>query len=90
MRDGQAPAGAKPGRGRRSGEFPGVSVEAALSWAVSHADCRLTPSILRAFTAAVYEFATHRRDHFSPHWSKCILRSSGWKRGSARIGSRKG
>jgi len=45
--------------GRRSGEPPGVSVAAALSWAVSHADCRLTPSILGAFTSAVYELATH-------------------------------
>jgi hypothetical protein len=35
-------------------------VAVALSWAVSHAEGRVTPSILSAFTSAVYEFATHR------------------------------
>jgi putative transposase len=34
----------------------------ALSWAVSHAEGRVTPSNRSAFTAAVYEFATHRLD----------------------------
>ena len=33
----------------------------ALSWAVSHAEGRVTRSIRSAFTAAVFEFATHTR-----------------------------
>ena len=56
---GRAPAGAEPGCGRRSGESSGVSVAAALSWAVSHAEGRVTQSIRSAFTPAIYEFATH-------------------------------
>jgi transposase InsO family protein len=43
-----------------AGASPGVSVAAALSWAVSHAKGRVTQSVRTAFTAAVYEFATHR------------------------------
>ena len=56
-RTGRAPAGAEPGHGWRRGESPGVSVAAALSWAVSHAKGRVTQSVRSAFTAAVYEFA---------------------------------
>ena len=37
-----------------------VSVAVALSWAVSHAEGRVTLSIRNAFTPATYEFATHR------------------------------
>ena len=36
---------------------------AALSWAVSHAEGRVTQSIRSAFTAAIYEFATHTVGH---------------------------
>jgi hypothetical protein len=36
-------------------------VAAALSWAVSHAEGRVT-QIRRAFTGAIYEFATHVRE----------------------------
>jgi hypothetical protein len=55
-----APAGAEPGRGLCSGESPGVSLAAALSWAALHAEGRVTPSILSALTAAIYEFPTHK------------------------------
>jgi hypothetical protein len=34
-------------------------VAAALSWAVSDADGRVTQSIRSAFTSAIYEFAIH-------------------------------
>jgi hypothetical protein len=45
-------------------------VAVALSWAVSHAEGRVTPSIRSAFTAAVYEFATHSRVSYArlPFW----------------------
>ena len=33
---------------------------ATLSWAVSHAEGRVTQSIRSVFTAAIQEFATHR------------------------------
>jgi hypothetical protein len=41
--------------GRRSGESPSVSVAAALSGAVLHAEGRVTQSIRNAFTAAVFD-----------------------------------
>jgi hypothetical protein len=34
-------------------------VAAALSWAISHAEGRVTQSIRSVFTAAIQEFATH-------------------------------
>jgi len=55
---GRAPAGAESGRD--SGESPGVSVAAALSWGVLHAEGRVTQSIRSALTRTIYEFATHR------------------------------
>jgi hypothetical protein len=48
--------------GRRSGEPPVVSLAAALSWALLHADGCLTSSDPSALTAAIYEFATHRQN----------------------------
>ncbi len=45
----------------RSGESPGLSVADALSWAVSHAEGRVTQAIGIALTTPIYEFATHRR-----------------------------
>ena len=60
MRGGQGARGAELGHGWRFGESPGVSVADALSWAVSHAEGRVTQSIRSAFTAAICEFATHR------------------------------
>ena len=60
MRGGQGVRPAEPGPSWRSGESAGVSVAAAVSGAVSYADGRVMPSILSAFTAAIYEFATHR------------------------------
>ena len=48
---GRAPAGAESGHRRR--ESLGVSVATTLSWPVSHADGRVTPSIRSAFTAAI-------------------------------------
>ena len=61
-----------PDPSRRSGESPDVSVAAALSWAVSHAEGRVTQSIRSAFTAAIYEFATHRVNGAfwgGPYWA---------------------
>ena len=57
-RTGRAPAGAEPECGWREGESSGVSLAAALSWAVSHAEGRVTQSIRSTFTGAIYEFAT--------------------------------
>jgi len=51
------------------GQSLGVSVAAALSWAVSHAKRRVTDPIRRAFTAAVQEFATHRSFSNKVAWS---------------------
>ncbi len=53
------PTGAELGHDRRSGESARVSVAAALSWPVSHAESRVTSSIRSALTRAIYEFATH-------------------------------
>ena len=58
------PAGAEPGCGRRSGDSLGVAVAVALSWAVSHAEGRVTPSIRNAFTPATYEFTTHTTERY--------------------------
>ena len=41
-------------------ESPGLSVADALSWAVSHAEGRVTQAIGIALTTPIYEFATHR------------------------------
>jgi hypothetical protein len=41
-------------------------VASALSWAVLHADGGVTRSIRTDFTAAIYEFATHRRAERQP------------------------
>jgi hypothetical protein len=41
-------------------------VAVALSWAVSHAKGRVTQSVRSAFTAAIYEFATHMRQGAEP------------------------
>ena len=71
---GWAPAGAEPGPGWRSRKSPGVSVAGALSWAVSHAEGRVTPSIRSAFTPAIYEFATHRL-LFLTTYSSSVLRN---------------
>src|SRR6266542_730497 len=55
------PPTTEPGPGQRSGESPGLSVADALSWAVSHAEGRVTQAIGIALTTPIYEFATHRR-----------------------------
>src|SRR5258708_621853 len=61
MRNAQAPADTEPGPGQRSGESPGLSVAAALSWAVSHAEGRVTKAIGITLTTPIHEFATHTR-----------------------------
>ncbi len=53
------PADTEPGPGQPSGESPGLSVADALSWAVSHAEGRVTQAIGIALTTPIYEFATH-------------------------------
>ena len=60
-RGGRARAGADPRPGRWSGEFPGVSVAAALPWAVSDAKALVMQSIRSALTPAIDEFATDTR-----------------------------
>ena len=54
----------EPESGRRSGESSGLPLAATLSWAVSHAEGRVTPSICSAFTGAICEFAIHRLSVF--------------------------
>jgi hypothetical protein len=68
----RARAGAEPRPGRWSGEFPGVSVAAALPWAVSHAKARVMQSSRSALTRAIDEFATDTR------WEYAVASEEKW------------
>ena len=85
MRTSRAPVGDDPERGRRSGESPGVSVAAALSWAGSHAEGRRTrPGESRSSCGsgerALSNQSGSRHQRRSP-----TCRITAWKRGSAAI-----
>src|SRR5215471_5951138 len=58
--EGRAAAGAEPRHDRRPRESPGVSMAAARSWPISHAENRVTTSIRSGLTRTIYEFATDR------------------------------
>ena len=57
---------------------------AALSWAVSHAEGRVTQSIRSASNATIYEFATHTRGNFVSEFAvvrglRVIQRGAVWR-----------
>jgi hypothetical protein len=49
---------------------------AALSWPISHAENRVTPSIRSALTRTIYEFATHTPYLHAPDSALTFLRIS--------------